>query len=137
MSKKKEYPGYLLYFDRVEGLMDLPDEDLGLISRVIFFYARDRKEPKDLPEKFSVIWPIRRRMLDEDRNAYEEKCRTKAYAASVKAAKEKGETIPDRAVFNASYDKTYGTGVALTEEEFERRRQNNLRMLEEYGQNNF
>ena len=64
MSKKKEYPGYLLYFDRVEGLMDLPDSDLGLNSRAIFFYARDRKEPTELPEKFSLIWPMLKRMLE-------------------------------------------------------------------------
>ena len=133
MSRKKGYPGYLLYFDRVEGLMDLEDADLGLISRAIFFYARDKKEPEDLPEKFSLIWPMLRRMLDEDRNAYEDKCRTKAYAASVKAARDKGEPVPDKEVFNARYDKTYGTGITITEDEFEQNRQKNLKMIEEYG----
>ena len=132
MSKKKEYPGYLLYFDRVEGLMDLSDADLGLVSRAIFYYARDKKEPEDLPEKFSLIWPMLKHMLDEDRNAYEEKCRTKAFAATVKAAKDKGEPLPDRAVFNANYDKTYGTGTTMTEDEFEKKKQENLRMLEGY-----
>ena len=132
MSRRKEYPGYLLYFDRVEGLMDLPDADLGRVNRAIFFYARDRKEPADLPEKLSYIWPMLRHMLDEDRNAYEEKCRTKAYAASVKAARDKGEPVPDKEVFNARYDKTYGSGTAMTEDEFERNRQKNLKMIEEY-----
>lgn len=133
MSKKKEYPGYLLYFDRVEGLMDLPDADLGRVSRAIFFYARDRKEPTDLPKTLLYFWPMLRRMLDEDRNAYEEKCRTKAYAASVKAAKDKGEPVPDRVVFNANYDKTYGTGTPMTEDEFEKSREEKIRMAENYG----
>lgn len=136
MSKKKEYPGYLLYFDRVEGLMDLPDEELGLISRVIFFYARDKKEPDSLPEKFSLIWPMLKRMLDEDRNAYEEKCRTKSYAASVKAARDRGEQVPDRAVFNAVYDKAHSFATAaITEDEFEQNRQRGLEMIEKYGKN--
>ena len=74
-----------------------------------------------------------RRMLDEDRNAYEEKCRTKAYAASVKAAKDKGEPVPDRVVFNANYDKTYGTGTPMTEDEFEKSREEKIRMAENYG----
>ncbi len=106
---------------------------MGLISRAIFFYARDRKEPTNLPEKLSYIWPMIRRMLDEDRNAYEEKCRTKAFAATVKDAKHKGEPLPDREMFNANYDKTYGTRTPMTEDELVKSRERNIRMAENYG----
>ena len=113
--------------------MDLPDAELGLVSRAIFYYARDRKEPTDLPKTLSYFWPMLRRMLDEDRNAYEEKCRTKAYAASVKAAKDKGEPIPNRNTFDAAYDKVHGTGARMTEDEFEESREEKIRMAENYG----
>ncbi len=64
-----------------------------------------------------------KRMLDEDRNAYEEKCRTKSSAAAVKAAKDKGDPAPDRISYNAYYDKVHGNGMAITEDEFEKNRQ--------------
>ncbi len=131
MSKKKEYPGYLLYFDQMQGLVETcTDEELGLIHRAIFYYARDRIVPENLPTEFRMIWPSIQRKLDEDRNAYEEKCRSASYSAAAKQAKAKGEPVPDRDVFNAKYDKEFGlTRKPLTEQEFEKMREEKIAML--------
>ncbi len=132
MSRKKEYPGYLLYFDQMQGLVEsCTDEELGMIHRAIFYYAQDRKEPEELPKEFRMVWPAIRRKLDEDRDAYEEKCRSAAYSATVKAAKAKGQPAPDRTLFDAMYNRGAGfTTRKLKEQEFEQMREEKLAMLE-------
>ncbi len=130
MSRKKEYPGYLLYFDQMEGLVSvLNDEELGLIHRAIFHYAREGKEPENLPEKFALIWPAIQKNLDRDKEAYEDKCRSNAYNAAMRISKQKGEQAPDRAVFDAAYDKKYGTGRPTQQDEFEEKRRIAMSML--------
>ena len=131
MSRKKQYPGYLLFFDQMQGLVETcSDEELGLIHRAIFYYARDRIIPENLPSEFRMIWPAIQRKLDEDKEAYEEKCRSASYSAAVKQAKAKGEPAPDRAVFDAKYNKEFGlTRKQPTEQEFEQMREEKIAML--------
>ena len=134
MSKKKEYPGYLLYFDRIEGFVEeCTDEEFGIISKAMFYYARDRKEPTELPKVFRIAWPVIRRMLDEDRAAYEDKCRSAAYSATVKASKAKGEPAPDRKVFDSIYDKQFQTGQPMSQQEFDKEKEKRIRMLDPDG----
>ncbi len=134
MSRKKEYPGYLLYFDQMEGLISvLNDEELGQIHRAIYHYAREGKIPEDLPDKVKVIWPSIRNNLDRDREAYEEKCRTNAYNAAARVSKQKGEPPPDKAEFDARYDREYRTGRSSTQDEFEGLRNDALNQLRSYG----
>ena len=136
MSRKKEYPGYLLYFDQMEGLVSvLNDEELGLIHRAIYYYARERKEPENLPDKFALIWPAIQNNLDRDREAYEGKCRSNAYSAAARVSKQKGEQPPDREVFNAAYDKKYGTGQTLKEDVFEEMRKEAINKLRNISMN--
>ncbi len=134
MSRKKEYPGYLLYFDQMEGLISvLNDEELGQIHRAIYHYARVGKIPDDMPDKVKVIWPSIRNNLDRDREAYEEKCRTNAYNAAARVSKQKGERPPDKTEFNARYDREYRTGRLTTQDEFEGLRNEALNKLDNYG----
>ena len=125
MNRKKEYPGYLLYFDQMQGLEETCiDEELGLIHRAIFYYARDGKTPEELPKEFRMIWPSIQRKLDEDRAAYEEKCRAASYSAAAKQAKAKGEPVPDRTAFDAKYDRENGlVRKPMSDDEFEKARQ--------------
>ena len=47
MSKKKECPGYMLYFDQMQGLVEAcNDEELGLIHRAIFYMHGTGKNRK-------------------------------------------------------------------------------------------
>ena len=118
----------------MEGLVEsCSDEELGLLHRAIFYYARDRKEPEELPKEFRMIWPSIRRKLDEDRDTYEEKCRSASYSATVKAAKAKGQPAPDRALFDAMYNREAGfTTRKPTEQENEQMKQNAIKMFDDF-----
>ena len=105
MTRRKEYPGFLLYFDRMEGLIsELPDEELGMVLRAMYHYARFGTEPEELPRELRFFWPTLRKMLDDDRAAYEDKCRAGAYSATCQAAKQRGEKAPDREEYYKRYD---------------------------------
>lgn len=115
MTKRKEYPGFLLYFDKMEGLInELPDEELGAVLRAMYRYARTGEEPEQLPRELRFFWPMLRKMLDDDRTAYEDKCRAGSYSAACQAAKQRGEKAPDRQEFDKRYD------AAKAEEAFNR-----------------
>ena len=80
-----------------------------------------------------MVWPAIRRKLDEDRDAYEEKCRSAAYSATVKAAKAKGQPAPDRTLFDAMYNREAGfTTRKPTEQESEQMKQDAINKLEDY-----
>lgn len=129
-KKKKGYPGFLLYFDRVEGLFSrLGDEQLGYICRMMYNYARYGKEPEEMPEVYALIWPELRTMLDDDRAAYEEKCAQGEYAAACRVAEAKHEPKPQKEQFFENRR----TDRQLTEEEkFEENREKALRKLYAY-----
>lgn len=119
-NKKKQYPGFLLYFDRVEGLFtELDDEGLGYICRVMYNYARYGEMPENMPAVYALIWPTLKKMLDDDKTAYEEKCALGAYAAQCRVAEAKKEPKPENPL-------TY-------EQNFENLRESKLRMLAEHA----
>ena len=108
MRKKKKYPGYLLYFDRVEGLFNtLDDEKLGYIMRVIYNYARYGENPCDMPKEYRLAWYSLKEMLNDDREAYLEKKALGAHAAACKSADQQGLPKPDKEMFVEEYMNTH------------------------------
>lgn len=102
-NSKKEYPGFLVFFDKVEGLVNhLDDERLGKVFRAMYEYSRNGQEPNELDDASAIIWPILRTMLDNDRESYNQKCDQGAYAASCRVAEAKNEPKPDREQFFAA-----------------------------------
>lgn len=105
MTRHKEYPGFLLYFDKIEGLVnELPNAELGMVLRAMYHYARQGEEPEELPQELRFFWPMLRKMLNDDRIAYEEKCRAGSFSAACQAAKQRGEKPPNREEFEKRYD---------------------------------
>lgn len=99
-NKKREYPGFLLYFDRVEGMVEVfDDEKLGAAFRAMYEYARCGKEPESMDQALAVVWPTLKSMLDRDRENYNIKCDQGAYAAACRVADAKQEPKPDRERF--------------------------------------
>lgn len=131
MIRKKEYPGFLLYFDRVEGLFNnLNDEQLGFIFRVMYEYSRYHREPDELPMVYALVWPTLKAMLDGDRDAYEQKCAQGAHAAACRVAEAKGKPKPQRDDFLTEYLKSnQKVEDKIKEQEFEALRAEKMRMI--------
>lgn len=138
MSKKKEYPGMLLYFNRIEGIADrLNDQELGMIFRAMFNYARFGTEPESLEDKYYLIWPLLKDMLDNDRTRYEDTCRTNAYNSACKNAKVNNQPKPDKEEFERQYNmvKKTNSPERLQEQEQNELRNKALNRLKEHNPN--
>ena len=106
--KKKEFPGFLLYFDRITGIFEkLEDNQLGYVMRIIYNYARYGTEPQNIPAQYAVVWPTLQDMVDSDREAYEYKCAQGAHAAACREAMASGLPKPDKDEFIEEYRKTH------------------------------
>lgn len=102
-NKGKEYPGFLVYFDKVEGLMNvMNDEQLGGVFRAMYNYARFETEPKEIEPMLQIIWPVLKNMLDVGKANYDYRCDHGAYAATCRVAEAKNEPKPDKEEFIAA-----------------------------------
>ena len=104
MTAKKKYPGFLVYFDQMDGVVaELNDRELGAIFRATYLYARDGELPAFQNQGLRISWDYMQKMVDRDKESYEEKCRKNSYNAACSAAKHKGLEKPDEAEFMANY----------------------------------
>ena len=84
-------PGIMIYFDVIETVNRLSDQNAGLLFRAILEYGMTRRVP-ELPKKLFLLWPLVQMRLDTDDERYHRVARKRRYAAYVRWAKEKGET---------------------------------------------
>ena len=84
----KKPRGVTLYFDRIEPLRDLNDEELGRVFRGLWAYAESGEAPA-LPERLIPYWRVVKPSIDAGRKHYMEisvKNRYNRYIAEVKKA---------------------------------------------------
>lgn len=74
MSEKKRPPGVMLYFNEMRPIFNLlfEDESRELLLK-IFDYAEFGIEP-ELEDRLAAVWPMVRKMIDRDIEAYQAKC---------------------------------------------------------------
>lgn len=86
MAKK---PGVMLYFELLQVVRSLTNEEKGCLLEAILIYGRDGEE-QDLPGRLQILWPLIRSRLDVDSDRYNKTVIRKRYAAYVRYAKQNG-----------------------------------------------
>ncbi len=86
MQKK---PGVMIYFDMLETLERLSDENAGVLLRAILEYGKTQCEPQ-LPDPLYLLWPMIRMRLDMDDERYYQVSQKRSYAAYVRWANHQG-----------------------------------------------
>ena len=84
-------PGIMIYFDMLETVNRLSDQNAGRLFRAILQYGMTQQVP-ELPEKLFLIWPLVQMRLDNDDERYYRVARKRRYAIYVRWANEKGQT---------------------------------------------
>ena len=88
MAKK---PGVMIYFDILETLRRLSDEEAGILFRAIMEYGATRQMP-DLPGPLVILWPLIQMRLDFDDQRYRETTQKRRYATYCRDQKNRGQT---------------------------------------------
>ena len=83
-------PGIMIYFDVIETVNRLSDQNAGRLFRAILEYGMTRRVP-ELPEKLFLIWPLVQMRLDNDDQRYYRVTLKRRYAAYARWTKEKGQ----------------------------------------------
>lgn len=85
-------PGVMIYFDILQVLERISDQDAGRLFRAILEYGRDGKIPA-LPDSAYVIWPLIQSRLDYDDERYYTTAYKRKYAAYIRWCGKKSEPI--------------------------------------------
>ena len=70
MGQEKGKPGVMLYFDKIDSLELLSNEQLGILMMRILLYASRGDEPNFEDPMLRILWPIIRSDLDRDDERY-------------------------------------------------------------------
>lgn len=83
MSKRKEKPGVMLYFDMMDTVADLPDAEFSAMIRALCAFARDGTEPEWQDALLSVIWKMFRNAALRDDAHYRAIVETRSEAGKL------------------------------------------------------
>ena len=81
-----EKPGVMIYFEIMETVRLLNDQQAAALFRAILEYGLTKKEPP-LPDDLMILWPLVRMRLDSDDERYYQVSQKKRYGAYVRWAK--------------------------------------------------
>lgn len=144
MGRKKEYPGMLLYFDRIKGMIDnLEDAEIGQLFKAMYYYAYENKSPEFEDRALRLLWPELAFMIDRDKERYLEVSANNSYNAKIRV-KDAGALLPDREEYVKNYKEKsaiVAKSVVQQKEDEERirqdteekRRQDLISQIENYG----
>lgn len=80
-------PGIVVYFDVLDILDELTDEESGQLFRAILKYAATGEIPEFSDRGLRMIWKEQQRKIDRDIEKYEEKCVKSAYSTYCRECK--------------------------------------------------
>ena len=83
-------PGVMLYFDQLDMLGQLTDEQAGQLFKGIMDYGKTRTDPQ-LPYPMCIFWPLIQHRIDSDDTRYRSLQDKNRYAIYVRWARERGE----------------------------------------------
>ena len=83
-------PGFMMYFDFAPALSKLTDEEAGTLFKAIMDYASSGTI-HDLPGTCGFAFEVLRPRIDNDRAAYEERCRKNSYSTYIREMKKRNE----------------------------------------------
>lgn len=88
--KRKEKPGVMLYFDVMDGLRMLSDEQAGRMLFAIMAYGKDGTEPDFRDDPYlALVWSFIQPKVDRDDEAYREKREQNRRAAQIRWQRER------------------------------------------------
>jgi len=96
MSRKKERPGIVLYFDLLSAIDKMEDVLAGELLKAAYRYAKNGEIPTFKTDSQVIIWSLLKERLDADDEHYKEKVRGTEYAVYVREAKKAGEEVLQR-----------------------------------------
>ena len=98
---------FVLYTDLEETLKGMSNNDVGILTKMIFAYVNrgNIDEFLKIPIRVSVLFPIIRAQLDRDREKYAKKCQKNSENGKLGGRpKANFETQKNRSVFEKSYN---------------------------------
>lgn len=84
-----ERPGIILYFDKWEPMLKLPDNEIGSLFRAALLYSRYGELP-EFSDFRSILWEMIRPGLDYDATRYEHSNKQKRYAVYCREERKQG-----------------------------------------------
>ena len=84
-------PGIIVYFDFMEPLGWLSDEDRGKLFWAMLEYGRDGVEPGFEKNDLAIVWAFIRPKLERNKEAYKITVLQKRYAVACRERRRKGE----------------------------------------------
>ena len=87
-----EKPGVMIYFEIMEAVNRMSDEQAGALLKAILSYGSTMREPEIRDDLF-MLWPLIRARLDSDDERYYRTSQRKRYAVYSRWAKNRNEEI--------------------------------------------
>ena len=92
-------PGIMMYFELLDAIGMMSNEDAGQLLRAMLTYGRDGIEP-ELDGQVAIAWAFIRPKLDRDAQAYQDKSMTKRYAVYCRECKRQGVPPMERGAWD-------------------------------------